>query len=140
MPAISRQRRRAILTAVLPLISIDHSLPQGEDKERLSNGFFITDGKAVSGLSSFTDEHFRSELPEATWSHITATDLYLGVSANFPKDSDPWVTFQKCNDKLDRFLLSLNLIGKLWSFRPDVRFGWIKNDISKREFFTVRHA
>jgi hypothetical protein len=96
-----RQSKHAILAAVLPLIDIDHNLPK--NKESLGNGFFITDATAVSGLSSFTDEYFRSQLSEAHWSRITATDLYLGVSAAFPKDSDPWVTFQKCNEKLDRF-------------------------------------
>jgi hypothetical protein len=137
----SAKRKSASLETVLPLIGLDFGLADGKDKEPLGTDFFVTNHSSVSGLSVFSDEHLRSEFSDAAWSRISTTSLYLGVSAKFPKDSDPHIAFNKCNERLDRFLFSLNLNGKLWTFAPDARFAWIRNDAPKnRQFLTIRRA
>jgi hypothetical protein len=131
----------ATLATVLPIIGVDCVLPSGFHRKSLGSGFFLTSKNPISSLTIFSDEHWGRELSETARSHILSTDLYLGVTSKLNKDTDPYVVFDRCNERLDRFLLALNLNGKLWTFRPDIRFGWVKHDAPRnRQYFTVRHA
>lgn len=130
----------AILTTVVPLLDIKYGLLEEKDRGPIGNGFFIGGKSLVSGLAIFSDDYLRRELSDAAWSRIDITEFYLGVSEQFPTAAVPEVVVDKCNERLDRFLLALNLNGKLWSFRPDVRMSWVERDEpSNRQFFRVRH-
>jgi hypothetical protein len=129
------------LSTVLPLIGIDYDLLGQNERLSLGKGFFITGKTTASKLAIFDDDYLRSELSEKALSQIETTNYYLGVSEQLSSDLVPNDVVEKCNERLDRFLLSLNLNGKLWSFRPDIRMSWVEQDEPKnREFFRIRHA
>jgi Apea-like HEPN len=130
----------ATLTTVVPLLDKKDGLLEEKNRGPLGNGFFIGGKSLVSSLAIFSDDYLRRELSDAAWSRIDCTEFYLGVSEKIPMGVSPEVVVDKCNERLDRFLLALNLNGKLWSFRPDVRMSWVEGDQpSNRQFFRVRH-
>lgn len=143
---MERENKLAI-TTVLPLIEIT-SLHLSGDAEVLPNGFVIMPrNKLQQILDEFDDERAREEFG-IDLSEALNADFYLKVAKEYPFPpaesktlSVVWEEGTQINaERIDRFLLALNLIERLWTFRPDVRLSWYEQDYPvKQKLVSYRH-
>jgi hypothetical protein len=128
------ERTTLKVVTVLPLMGVT-SLNLSEGKEELGNGYAIRERNALSTLEEFNETRMKQEfgldLSKALYANYY---LLVGTEHPFPPGqeknlSDVWEELCKENgERIDRFLLALNLIERLWTFRPDIRLSWYENN------------
>jgi len=132
------------IVTVLPLLGVDSVFEGTQQREDLVNGYGLRKSETVTELTKFDDEYVKTVLSESEWSHVRYADLYLRVAVEYPPEGNIGDIRDKgineCGEKIDRFLLALNVNEKLWSFRPDVRLSWLDNDYpSSWQNIAIRH-
>lgn len=125
-------KEKVILVTVLPLIGIDYLLEGGKEQEDLDNGYILVDSKALQALDKSREEHITKILSQSEWPRIRYAPLFLKVSYEcLLEDNIGEIearSSEYCSEKIDRFLLALNVNERLWSFRPDVKLSWFEKD------------
>lgn len=136
--------QQVTLVMVLPLRGIGYILEAAKDREELGNGYALVNSKLLSELKRFDERFMTKIVPENDWSQISKAPLYLQASyacvsaddiGELEANASEW-----CGEKIDRFLLALNMTERLWSFRPDIRLTWFENDFPLSwQNITIRH-
>lgn len=136
--------KKIILTTVLPLLTLASDLEiefEGEHEE-LGNGYRIIKRKSHPILDDF---HTGGRIAETELQKVLYADHYLQVQKEYPySDNFPQIQEDGTKDnseKIDRFLLAMNIRERLWSFRPDVRLNWFekKDPINWRSISFLRY-
>lgn len=135
---------KATLVMVLPLRGIGYLLARGEKRKELENGYTVVDSKSLPELERFDKKYVTKVVAESDWSHISNTPVFLQTSCELAIGNDIRGVEEKaselCGEKIDRFLIALNIMEKLWSFRPDVRLSWFKKDLPLSwQNISIRH-
>jgi hypothetical protein len=133
------KRTQMTITAVLPLLKLDLHLAQGIQKKQLPNGYELVRRDEIDDrLERFNDDHFKAEFGETLLNSVRYADLYLRISSRV-ETSEFDRTVDYLNERIDRFLLALNVNERLWTFQPDVRLSWIQNgsraQLTNREYW-----
>jgi hypothetical protein len=123
----------------LPLLEIEHYL-QVNARRKLANGYqLIKQEDVVSYLEKFKSETFENKFSKNALSQASYANLYLRVSEEIEDHSEFQAAVARSNKKVDRFLLALNVNEKLWNFRSDMRFSWLKDgtyaQVVKRDYW-----
>jgi hypothetical protein len=118
---------------VLPLRGVGHILEGGKKREDLANGYALVDRESLPELGQFKEEYMTKIVSSSEWSHIRHAPVYLQVSyvCALQNDIEGVETegSEYCGEKIDRFLLALNINERLWSFRPHIRLSWFEKDV-----------
>lgn len=121
------------LVTVLPLRGVSPILEGEKKREDLANGYSIMDRESLPELDKFKEDYMTKIVSRSDWSNIRHAPAYLQVSYTSPFQSDIEKVEAKgsdyCGEKIDRFLLALNINERLWSFHPDIRLGWFDKDL-----------
>jgi len=142
---VGKRQKLRVVTA-LPLMGV-RSLTLSGDRQQLKNAFTIVKREALAALNEFEEKRFRQEFG-VNLSKALYQDYYLLISTQhpFPPGGNKTLTqvlnelYLKNADRVDRLLLALNLIGKLWTFQPDIRLTWYENNYPvKQRLITYRH-
>jgi hypothetical protein len=136
--------KKIALVTVLPLRGVGHILEGGKKREGLANGYSLVARESLPELNKFNEDYMTKIVSTSDWSNVKNAPAYLQVSYTCPFQSDMGSVEAKgseyCGEKIDRFLLALNINEKLWSFRPDIRLGWFEKDLPlSRQNIRVRH-
>jgi len=122
--------KNARVVTVLPLLRLK-SLAVASSIERLFNGYRIVKRNSILALSDFEKGPITKRIAANDLSSALNAEHFLAVTAAEPLPpagtdlKDFWNKLPDRNsEKIDRMLLALNLINRVWTFRPDVRFSW----------------
>lgn len=141
-----RKRKKVKVVTALPLMGVT-SLNLLGDRQKLKNGFTIVKREALTVLGEFEDkrtkEEFGVNFTKALWK-----DYYLLVRAEhpFPPGGNKTLTevlhklSENNAERVDRFLLALNLIERLLTIQPDIRLSWFEDGYPViQRLVTIRH-
>jgi Apea-like HEPN len=110
----------------LPLVQADAYLELAlkDDSELLANDYKVIKREGITALGDFEDS-FNDDSDVMT---ATGADLFIIVS----KECSPSILQPDTNiEKIERFLLALNIIGKLWHLGRTIRLNWPEGDESQ---------
>ena len=125
----------------MPVLEIDLELPQTTEREDLENGYQVVKKDQLPGLELFNKEFFKREVSEDALYQALRADVYLKSSEEIAGGTAFQTAVDRSNDRIDRFLLALNVNERLWTFRRDVRFSWLddnsRGQLSNRHFWPL---
>jgi len=132
-------RRIGLLITVLPLLGIDLRIRQGTQRRKLANGYQLVRQSQLASLHQLNFEYFKGQVGENALAEARSADLYLRVSEDITVSGQAefQTAVDRLNEKIDRFVLALNMNEKLWNFRRDIRFSWLQD--RSRAQITDRH-
>lgn len=111
----------------MPLLQIDLDRSPAARRKNLPNGYQLVKQRQSAELERFNLDVFKREFSENALSQARYAELYLGVSEEILGHAEFHNAVDKSNKKIDRFLLALNVNGKLWNFRSNLRFSWLQD-------------
>jgi len=132
VPAIPKSSKdKIVMSTVLPLITTSSalSLSLGEDWKRLENGYTLIKREHLPILKHMQEDMtlVRQNLNNALHAEVVLqTHQEFQRSGDLNQDRDKGD--KELKERIERFILAMNLNGRLWSFQPYVRYTWEENE------------